>query len=117
MKLLVGALAGFILFMVACLMALPSLVRLSAQPSAFIYSPNRMYTFATYWEPRVPFGPGDGVGTPGFVKVFDGEGHVFDEEQVDEIQSVRVIQWNRDSVQFLYTRHGVLMESALLLPS
>jgi len=116
MRLLVGALAGFVLFMVACLMALPSLVGLNAHLYRIFASPNHVYAFDVFYEPHVFFGPGDGRGIPGYVKVVDGYGDVFDEENLDEIQNVRVIRWDRDAVHFIYTRRGIEYESALQLP-
>jgi hypothetical protein len=98
-------------------MALPGLVRLNAHLYRIYPSPTEQYRFDVYWEPKVLFGPGDGIGYPGYVKVVDGYGDIFDEENLDEIQNVRVIRWDRDAVHFTYTRHGVEYESALNLPT
>ena len=112
-----GALVlAFVLFVGGCLLSIPSLLRHYAYLSQLYRDPQTGVQFRVYTEPRIPFGPGDGTGSPGFVQIVTLSGYVMNERTLAEASSVHDVTFREDAVYFRYMMRGIEYDTSLALP-
>ena len=116
MRVLGAFVLAIVLFVAGCLLSIPSLLRHYSYLQASYYETQHGYQFRVYVEPRIPFGPGDGTGNPGYVQVLTLSGYVMNERKLDEASSVHDVRFGEDAVHFRYMRRGIEYDSALALP-
>jgi hypothetical protein len=95
-----------VIYTCACLLAALALAftslyvarRALAEEYTTIWSPDARYKIVVYGYPMLPAMPGQGGDASGFVRLYDKDGRVLEEKDVDMVQLIEQVDWEEGKV-------------------